>query len=181
MQVRQIVLPLQRSKVEGTEVPSFIFFMITAETIEKAVEGILAGTPHFLTEVEITPMGKICVYIDSFEKFTIDDCAKVNRLLRKEFGESLDDYDLTVSSAGMDRAFKSMKQYHKNLDREISVLTQTGNKIEGFLKRITENGIELQETPKPGKKGMPVKKGAASKIHEIPFSEIKETKRVIKI
>jgi len=181
LRVRQIVLHLYRSKVEGTKVPSFIFFMITAETIEKAVEGILIDTPHFLTEVDITPMGKIYVYIDSFEKFSIDDCVKVNRSLRKEFGENLDDFDLTVSSAGMDRAFKSMKQYHKNLDREISVVTHTGDKIEGFLKRITDNGIELEEMPKPDKKGMPVKKGATSKKHEIPFSEIKETKRVITI
>lgn len=153
--------------------------MITVELIEKAVDAKLEGTPHFLTEVDITAAGKIFVYIDSFEKFSIDDCITINRGLRKEFEEALDDYDLTVSSAGMDRAFKHMKQYHKNLDREISVLTLDGNKIEGVLKKVTGDGIELEELPKPAKKGMPVKKNAQAKTHEINFSQIKEAKRVI--
>lgn len=153
--------------------------MITGESIEKAIEARLEGTPHFLTEVDITPAGKIYVYIDSFEKFSIDDCVNVNRYLRKEFGEALDEFDLTVSSAGMDRAFSNMKQYHKNLDREISVLLLDGQKHEGILKRVAEDGIELLVEPKPAKKGMPVKKGAEAVTHEINFSNIKEAKRVI--
>lgn len=159
--------------------PLLFFDMITGELIEKAVEAKLEGTPHFLTEVDITAAGKIYVYIDSFEKFSIEDCISINRALRKEFGESLDEFDLTVSSAGMDRAFKHMQQYHKNLDREISVVTLEGQKLEGVLKRVTEDGIELLEMPKPPKKGMPVKKNAEPKSHEINFSQIKEAKRVI--
>ncbi len=153
--------------------------MITEQRIEETVNVLLNNTPHFLTEVEITPMGKVFVFIDSFEKFTIEDCITVNRGIRKELGEAMDDFDLTVSSAGMDRPFKSMKQYHKNLDREISVLTTEGKKVEGILKRVTDEGLELLEMPKPAKKGMPVKKGAEAKTHEINFSDIKEAKRVI--
>lgn len=153
--------------------------MITGETIEKAVLAKLEGTPHFLTEVDITAAGKIYVYIDSFEKFSIEDCITINRALRKEFGEALDEFDLTVSSAGMDRAFKHMQQYHKNIDREIAVITEDGQKREGVLKRVTDEGIELLELPKPAKKGMPVKKNAEPKTHEINFSQIKEAKRVI--
>lgn len=159
--------------------PLLFFVMITAELVEKAVEAKLEGTPHFLTEVDFTPAGKIYVYIDSFEKFSIEDCININRALRKDFGEDLDEFDLTVSSAGMDRPFKHMQQYHKNLDREISVTTEDGQKREGLLKRITENGIELLEMPKPPKKGMPAKKNAEPKTHEINFSQIKEAKRVI--
>lgn len=153
--------------------------MITAELIEKAINAKLEGTPHFLTEVDITVAGKIYVYIDSFEKFSIEDCITINRALRKDFGEALDEYDLTVSSAGMDRAFKHMQQYHKNLDREIAVTKLDGNKVEGILKKITGEGIELEEAPKPAKKGMPLKKNAQTKTHEINFSQIKEAKRVI--
>lgn len=153
--------------------------MITGELIEKAVEAKLEGTSHFLTEVDITAAGKIYVYIDSFDKFSIEDCINVNRALRKEFGEELDEFDLTVSSAGMDRAFKHMQQYHKNLDREISVVLEDGQKHEGILKRVTDEGIELEEVPKPAKKGMAVKKNAEPKTHAINFSQIKEAKRVI--
>lgn len=153
--------------------------MITESKIEEAVNRLLQGTPHFLTEIEITPLGKVFVFIDSFEKFSLEDCITVNRGLRKEFGESMDDFDLTVSSAGMDRPFKTMKQYHKNLDREISVLRNDGKKTEGILSRVTDEGIELTEMPKPAKKGMPLKKGAEPTLHVIHFSEIKEAKRVI--
>lgn len=153
--------------------------MITAESIEQAVNAKLEGTSHFLTEVDITAAGKIYVYIDSFEKFSIEDCINVNRALRKEFGEELDEFDLTVSSAGMDRAFTHMQQYHKNLDREISIIMLDGNKVEGVLKKVTGDGIELEEVPKAAKKGMPIKKNATTKMHEINFSQIKEAKRVI--
>lgn len=153
--------------------------MVTAELIEKAVAEKLEGTPHFLTEVEITAAGKIYVYIDSLDKFTIDDCVTINRALRKDFGEALDEFDLTVSSAGMDRGFRHMKQYHKNVDREVSVLTLDGKKTEGILKQVGADGIVLEEHPKPSKKGMPVKKNAEIKTHEINFSQIKEAKRVI--
>lgn len=153
--------------------------MIAERKIEETVNRLLENTPHFLTEVEIAPTGKVVVFIDSFEKFTIEDCVTVNRAIRKELGEALDDFDLTVSSAGMDRPFKTMKQYHKNLDREISVLTTDGKKTEGILKRVTDEGLELLEMPKPAKKGMPAKKGAQAKLHEINFANIKEAKRVI--
>lgn len=153
--------------------------MITGELIEKAVDAKLEGTSHFLTEVDVTATGKIYVYIDSFEKFGIDDCVTVNRALRKEFGEALDEYDLTVSSAGMDRAFRHMKQYHKNLDREVAVVLEDGQKLEGLLTRVTDEGIELLEVPKVPKKGMVSKKKTEPKTHAINFSQIKETKRVI--
>lgn len=153
--------------------------MITGETIENAVNAKLEGTPHFLTEVELTADGKIYVFIDSFEKFSIEDCIAINKGIRKDFGEALDDYDLTVSSAGMDRPFKHMQQYHKNLDRKISILTFEGQKVEGILKRITEDGIELEETPKAPKKGMPAKKKGPFPVHDFNFSQIKEAKRVI--
>lgn len=153
--------------------------MITLEKIEEIVNSHLEGTEHFLTEIDLSPAGQLSVYVDSFEYFTLDDCASLMRVIRKEFGEALDNYDLTVSSAGMDRPFKSMKQYHKNLNREVKVVTFEGKSISGILSKIGDESVFVEEAPRPAKKGMKVSAKAAPLMHEIAFNNIKETKRII--
>lgn len=153
--------------------------MVTQEKIEEIVNSHLEGTEHFLTEIDLTPGGQLAVYVDSFQYFTLDDCAALMRVIRKEFGEQLDNFDIVVSSAGMDRPFKSMKQYHKNLNKEVKVVTFDGKSISGVLSKVGEDSVVVEEAPKPPKKGMKVSKSAEPVKHEIAFNTIKETKRII--
>lgn|SRR5690606_4779307 len=153
--------------------------MVNQQEIETFVVSELEGTEHFLVEIEFVPGSKISIYADSFESFTIDDCMELSRSLKKKFGEELDDYDIMVSSAGIDRPFKTMKQYHKNIGKEVKVVMLDGKSVSGILNQVQENAIFVEELPKPAKKGMKISKTAVSKMHELPYERIKETKRVI--
>lgn len=162
----------------GQRVP-FFFQMITTDRIKELAEEVLSGTKHFITEIDITPAGKISVYADSFEKFTISDCVKVSKHIRKTLGEELDDYEMTVSSAGMDRPFRDSRQYHKNIGRELQVLLTDGVVHKGILSEVQPDYLVLTEVPKAPKKGMKPKVGKEEKRIQINFEQIKETKRVI--
>lgn len=153
--------------------------MVNQQEIESFVVSELEGTEHFLVELDFVPGSKLSIFVDSFEFFTIDDCMDLSRALKKKFGEELDEYDIMVSSSGMDRPFKTMKQYHKNLGKEVKVVMNDGKSIIGVLNQIQENSIFVEEMPKPAKKGMKVSKTAVSKMHEVSLDQIKETKRII--
>lgn len=153
--------------------------MVNQQEIESFVVSEFEGTEHFLVELDFVPGSKLSIYADSFEFFTIDDCMDLSRALKKKFGEELDEYDIMVSSAGMDRPFKTMKQYHKNLGKEVKVVLLDGKSVIGNLNKVQENVIFVEEMPKPAKKGMKISKSAVSKMHELPYEQIKETKRII--
>jgi ribosome maturation factor RimP len=165
--------------VEGFDAPLFfVKDMITAEAIRGTVEQKLEGTGHFVTEVEVTVSGRIHVYIDSFEKVTIQDCVGVHKNLKFVYGEDLDNYEVSVSSAGMDRPFKDSRQFHKNIGREVKVLLTDGMIITGILKAHQPDEIVIAKTAKPPKKGMKPK-ATEEQLVTIKFEQIKETKRVI--
>ena len=153
--------------------------MITQQELEAFVSEELVDTDHFLVELDFVPNSKIEIYVDSFDYFTIEDCMELSRAMKKKFGERLDAYDIVVSSAGMDRPFKTMKQYHKNIEKEVKVLLTDGKSVSGLLKQVGEDMIILEEAPKAPKKGMKISKNAVAKLHEVAYSQIKETKSII--
>ena len=127
-------------------------FMITKEQVETAVEEILKGTDKFLIEATIQPGNHIVVYVDGDSNVSIADCRDLSRLLEKRLNLDYSDHRLTVSSAGMDRPLKLLRQYRKRIGREMEVITQDGTRTTGILTRADENGIELEHPVKNPKK-----------------------------
>ena len=91
------------------------------------VEEVLAGTPHFLVELDVRgAVGSqaVDIFIDSDEALGVNTLADLNR----EIGFLLDTeavmlgrYRLTVSSPGVDKPLKLPRQYRKNIGRKINV------------------------------------------------------------
>ena len=76
------------------------------------------------------------------------------------------DFSLEVSSPGLDEPLKLLRQYKKNIGRDVEVVTNDDIKKEGKL-------IEVEYTAGKGKKAVVVK-------DEIPFESIKQTKIQVK-
>jgi ribosome maturation factor RimP len=105
-----------------------------AEIVERKgffpVEVIIRGTPSKRV---------IEVFIDGEKDVTADDCANVSREINSEFEnlpEAGNDYRLDVSSPGVDKPLKFLKQYPKHIKRNFEVLYKSGEetrKISGKL------------------------------------------------
>ncbi len=146
--------------------------MIDKKTISNLAETELKGSDKFLVEVKVSTGNKISVILDGDESITIDDCIQVSRFIESSLDREVEDFELSVSSAGLDQPFKLKRQYKKYLNKEVSVVTSEGKKHTGTLTRVSDQKILLQI---PANK----KKKTKELDIEILFSDIKETKGVI--
>lgn len=148
--------------------------MITEPRLIKLIEAHFAAGEIFLVDVVIKTGNRISVYIDGDRGVNIDVCRELNHFLNESLDRDSEDFDLTVSSAGVDRPLKFPRQYKKNIGNGLDVVTKTGEKITGVVLSANETGIELEITPlkKP-------KKDTEIKIVSLNFSDIKSAKEVI--
>ncbi len=147
------------------------------QTIAFILEPYLEGTDKFLVDIKILPGNVVQVFLDSDTRITIDDCAEISRFL----GDRLDEenvfpgrYTLEVSSAGMDEPLKKMRQYRKNIGRQVDVLLLNGIRKQGVLLYADDEKIQIEEVKREKHKTETIQ-------HDISFIEIKNTKILYKI
>ena len=91
--------------------------------------------------------GRVSVFVDSDEGLKIADCAAFSRKLgdRIEEEELFDNpYKLEVSSPGLDRPLLLVRQYKKNIGRDLKVRLNDGKEISGTLCFCRRNGHYAQ-------------------------------------
>lgn len=137
--------------------------MISTKHISSIVETGLKGTDIFLVEAEVRKGNYIRVYIDSPGGVTIEECANVSRIIESGLDREIEDYELEVSSPGLNAPLKVLPQYVKNIGREVEVVKMDGIKLSGKLMQADKQGIVLS--------------GKYSISNEyISFSDIKSTR-----
>lgn len=133
----------------------------------------------FIVEMSISASNSIRVEIDSaFGNVAIEDCISVSRNIEHNLDREEQDFELQVSSPGLDKPFRVVQQYKKNVGREVKLTPVNGVKLEGVLKSADDNGVVIETTRKERLEG---KKKKVTVVEEHPFNydEIKETKIVI--
>ena len=155
-------------------------FTMTQDTHIQAVEKLIGPLLHddiFLVEIKIKPINNIKIYLDADGGLGIEKCIKINRALYKimeEMGMYPDgDFSLEVSSPGIDEPLKLLRQYHKNIGRNVEVITNDGNRQEGKLTGVNEEAITIEYAEGKNKK-------AVIKNSDIDFTNIKQTRVQIK-
>ncbi len=148
--------------------------MIDKALIKELVEQHLVNSPHFLVDITIKSGNMIFVSIDG-AGVTIDDCVRLSRFIEGRLDRDREDFELSVSSAGLGQAFKVLDQYRINIGKEIEVITKDGNKRNGILLKATEECIELNLISENGRK----KKDLNEKV-AISLKDIKSAKKTIK-
>lgn len=149
------------------------------QTIEKLLEVKLEELNLFLVELNVSAGGVITVYADGMDNISVGQCTEIARYLRGELGEAADDFEITVSSPGLDRPFQHMNQYLKNVGKSIEVLTIEGNKMEGKLNAATENEIVINLYKKRNPKNKALKPTLSDQTVSVNLKDIKETKKLI--
>jgi ribosome maturation factor RimP len=151
------------------------------ESIRQMIEEILQEEPvYFLVDLRIKPTNNVKVFLDGDSGITIEKCVQVNRKLYKKLEEAAffpeGDFSLEVSSAGLDEPLKSLRQYKKNIGRQVEVQFQDGSQKEGQLMEVNSEGIVLEiSSAKPSNGKLPSKKKEISS-HSFLFNNIKSTK-----
>jgi ribosome maturation factor RimP len=115
---------------------------MTKEQIIKAVETAVAERGCFLVEVTVSKENDIEIIIEK-EEGVVDweDCAAIDKVMHEAFDQDVEDYSLTVSSAGLDRPFKVLRQYQKAIGSKVDVWMKGGKKVKGVLEAASEESI----------------------------------------
>lgn len=141
--------------------------------LEDLINQWLVNMPdHFLVDIK-TAGNKVQVFLDADTGIQIETCVEVSRYLEKHIDEGGwlgEKYVLEVSSPGMDAPLRVLRQYHRRVGRELSVVKTDGVRIDGILKSITEEGITLESVK------MQKGKIIETNTHQIPFTDIKNAK-----
>jgi ribosome maturation factor RimP len=145
--------------------------------VRELVEEKIKDKPSlFIVDIKMHSNGKLVVLIDGDKGVGIDDCVAISR----HVGFHLEEenvietaYNLEVSSPGIDTPLKSVRQYVKNVGRNLMINMINGPKREGKLTGITADAIIIDEKIK--------EKGKRAEVIEstIPIDQIAETKVLI--
>jgi ribosome maturation factor RimP len=149
--------------------------MIEKQKIEGLVEECIRGTGLFLVSVKVNSANRIVILADKNEGITIDECASIHRYIENGLDRDVEDFELQVSSPGLDLPFGVLAQYFKNEGKKVEVIDQEGIKWVGKLKNVTEGGFELETEKKT--------KGMAMELKDISFNfdQIKSTRVILTI
>lgn len=147
-----------------------------SELVNKGIEN-LDFNDTFLVECIINGK-KIEIFLDSDEYVDFAKCKKLSRWLEaifdeeKYFGES---YILEVSSAGVGRPLKFLRQYKKNIGRLIDIKHSIDKRSKGTLVSVEEDvlSVEFEIKVKEGKKNKIVSITDKIKFEDIIESKIK--------
>ena len=169
--------------IEGNEVRSLLLLgsmneIAQIKALEQKIEALIREKPgFFLVDIKIGPSNNVRVFLDADQGINIDELVQINRGLYKQIVEGGifpgNDFSLEVSSPGLDEPFKMLRQYFKNIGKDVEVLMKDGIKIEGKLTAVTEGSVLIEEEKGKNKKKEYVE-------HAVPFENIKSTKIQIK-
>jgi ribosome maturation factor RimP len=148
--------------------------MISEQLIKDLTAQHLEGTDRFAVSVAVRSDNRIRIFIDSDTHVLIEHCIELSKFIESQLDRDTEDFELNVSSSGLDQPYKLSRQYIKNAGREVSVLLKDNNKIEGTLLSADENGFSIKVVTK-------VKKISTETTHSFLYSDVKETKEIIKI
>lgn len=158
--------------------------MILESTVRKLVEDRIEGTKLFIVDISVSTSNKINVLIDGMDGVGINDCIDVSRGVEHNLDREAEDFELEVSSAGLDTPFKVLKQYSKNIGRDVKVYTFDGRKHEGTLAEADEEKVVITYDEKvrvdgKKKKELVTREEAYFFEHEKDELKIKQTKVII--
>jgi ribosome maturation factor RimP len=141
------------------------------DQVKELAAQVLSGDDLYLVDVELkgsTGNRMIWIFVESGKgNVSLDRCAEISKelnFLLDASGWHGKKYTLNVSSPGLDRPLRDIRQYHSNLGRKARVTFLSDGEqqiLEGKLSRVTSGTITLYAENK--------------KEQEIPFSDIVET------
>ena len=152
--------------------------MITNTQIQELISEKLLENNCFVVYLDVKPGNNIQLEIDSPSGVSIKDCIDFSREIEHNLDRETEDFELHVSSPGLDKPLRVYQQYQKNIGRDLNIILLNDRVIDGTLKEVNQNEILLTYTVVEvieGKK----KKIKVEKEEIVPFTNIKESTIII--
>ena len=147
------------------------------ELVNERIEELDNGL--FVVELNISASNVIQVELDKHDGFvSVDDCVRVSRNVEHNLDREEEDFELHVSSAGLDKGLRVFPQYKKNIGRDVKVKLNEGGSLEGELVAASEDEIVVRVSRKERIEGRK-KKETIIEDQKLTMDQIKETKIVI--
>ena len=146
--------------------------MIAKEDIKKVAEPKIKELNGFFVDIKVNTANVITLFFDRFDGVQVDHCLAVSKHIEEHFDREVEDYELTVCSAGLDNPFMVDEQYYKYNRKEVGVLLTNGKRKTGHIISYNDGVLTLEVAKK--KKGS--RKEYITEQVNIPKEEIKETK-----
>jgi ribosome maturation factor RimP len=154
--------------------------MDLGKEVSSLVEQFIDNDEIFLVDVDIKGKPgnlKIQVFIDGDQSVNVDECSKISRKLTNELEEKdmIDGrYLVEVSSPGVDRPLKLIRQFSKHVGRELAILTKNNKKYQGELLDVLNDEIEISI------KSSKIKKELDSDSLKLPVTDIEKSTVVLR-
>ncbi len=128
--------------------------MMKVSDIIDAIGDEIVARGCFIVDISVSKDNDIVLTIESEQgKIELDDCVSLSRFFETKFDREVEDYSLTVSSAGLDQPFKVFRQYVKAVGSKVEVLLKGGKKMVATLEAADEESIMLKYSAKEAVEG----------------------------
>ena len=127
---------------------------MNASVIIDAINDEIVARGCFIVDIFVSKDNDIVLTIESEEGVVeLDDCVSLSRFFETKFDREVEDYSLTVSSAGLDQPFKVFRQFVKAVGTKVEVLLKGGKKMVAVLEAADEESITLKYVAKEAVEG----------------------------
>lgn len=133
----------------------------------------------YLVDLKISAENDVVVILDGDTSLSLQDCLDASRAIEFNLDRESVDFSLQVMSAGLSEPLKLPRQYRKNIGRNLEIITNEEEKVEGELLSADEEKITLMlryRRPKLVGKG----KEDVEEERTIHYTNIKKALVVIK-
>ena len=143
------------------------------EKVEQLIADGIEGTDIFLVKLTVSSSNDINVLLDSDSGLTLSDCRSISRAIDSSLDREVEDFSLTVSSAGVGEPLV-LRQYKKNVGRKVRVTLIDGEIIEAKMVAVDDKGVELEWKSREKK---PTGKGKMTVVNNrlLDYQSIKQT------
>lgn len=117
--------------------------------------------------------------MDSDSGITIDDCAEVSKHIEAKLDRDVEDFELNVTTYGIDQPLIKPRQFVKYLNKDIKLELEEGGKLRGTLLKVDDEGILLQPELPKSKNKLKKMSEAEKMARQVHFDEIKVAKCII--
>ena len=168
-----------RKKAFFRSVTSNVIMDFRAKVEQLVHEFLETRKDLYLVDLKISAGDDITVILDGDEGLSLQDCLDASRAIEFNLDREEHDFSLQVMSPGLSEPLKLPRQFKKNMGREIEVLLNSDEKIQGEVVAVDEDKVTVvlrYRRPKLIGKG----KEDVVENKEIPYTEIKKALVVIK-
>lgn len=148
--------------------------MISTEKVTEIIESYIKNTTYFIVNVTVSPSNIIDVQIDSMKPVDMDYVVELSRHVDSTLDHDVEDFSLTLGSAGITTPFKVLNQYKKNIGNPVEVLIKDGKKVKGQLIGADEAGFDVEITEMVRKDGDKRKKAYSTPLR-FAYDDVKST------